>query len=83
MRDTELIEICQSENRILVTLDLDFSNITVYTPHKFSGIIVLRIGNQSKKQILNVFSRIIPQIKIETLKERLWIVDETKIRIRK
>jgi predicted nuclease of predicted toxin-antitoxin system len=82
IKDNNLIDICLSESRILVSLDMDFSNITEYPPHKFNGIIVMRIINQSKKHIITVFKRIIPLIKIESLKQKLWIVDDTKIRIR-
>lgn len=80
--DKILIDLCKTENRIFVSLDMDFSNITEYPPHNYCGIIVLRILNQSKKHIMNVFNRIIPLINIEDLRQRLWIVDETKIRIR-
>jgi predicted nuclease of predicted toxin-antitoxin system len=31
------------EDRILVTLDLDFANIRAYPPHEHPGIVVLRL----------------------------------------
>jgi len=80
--DSNLIHICKSENRILVSLDLDFSNISEYPPQNFSGIVVLRVINQSKKQIIKVFNQVLPLIKVETLHQRLWIVDESRVRIR-
>jgi predicted nuclease of predicted toxin-antitoxin system len=46
--DEILLRICQEEKRILVTLDLDFSNITLYPPGTYEGIIVFRVKNQSK-----------------------------------
>lgn len=39
-KDCVLIDLCKSENRILVTLDTDFSDIRAYPPQEFSGIIV-------------------------------------------
>lgn len=36
--DEELIEVCRREQRILVTLDLDFSDIRLYPPALHSGI---------------------------------------------
>jgi len=36
------------EIRILVTLDLDFSNIRAYPPEEYAGIIVLRLKTQDK-----------------------------------
>ncbi|MBT9169700.1 MAG: hypothetical protein DDT18_00035 [Actinobacteria bacterium] len=50
-KDPLLIDICKSENRVLVSLDTDFSNITTYAPRDFSGIIVLKVGSQAKYHI--------------------------------
>jgi predicted nuclease of predicted toxin-antitoxin system len=43
-----LLERCDKEKRILVTLDIDFSDIRTYPPQDHEGIILLRVGNQSK-----------------------------------
>ncbi len=81
-KDPVLIEICKSEKRVLVTLDTDFSDIRAYPPEKFSGIIVLRVRLQTKHHVIKVFRNIIPLISREPLIQHLWIVEETKIRIR-
>lgn len=81
-KDPVLIEICKNEKRVLVTLDTYFSDIRAYPPEKFSGIIVLRVKSQAKHHVIKVFSNIIPLISHEPLIQHLWIVEETKIRIR-
>jgi predicted nuclease of predicted toxin-antitoxin system len=80
--DRVLLERCDEEKRTLVTLDIDFSDIRAYPPGDHEGIIVLRIGNQSKKHVLQVFKRILPLIAQEPIKGRLWIVEENAVRIR-
>ena len=80
--DPVLIGVCKSENRVLVTLDTDFADIRTYPPYELSGIIVLKIGNQSKQHIQKVFYRILSLIDREPLAQHLWIVEETRIRIR-
>jgi predicted nuclease of predicted toxin-antitoxin system len=50
--DSILLGRCQSENQILVTLDLDFSNIRAYPPKSHSGIVVLRPNSQHKPGLL-------------------------------
>ena len=80
--DTVLMDVCRNEQRALVTLDIDFSDIRAYPPQEFSGVIVLRVGSQTKKHLMEVFKRIIPLIGREPLRHHLWIVEETKIRIR-
>lgn len=81
IKDHVLIDTCNCENRILVTLDTDFSNIRAYPPSEFSGIIVLRVSLQAKHHLIEVFRRIVPVIDCEPLKQHLWIVEETRIRI--
>lgn len=39
--DSILIDICRQENRALITLDMDFSDIKSYPPEEYNGIIVL------------------------------------------
>jgi predicted nuclease of predicted toxin-antitoxin system len=80
--DKRLINICTKEERVLVTLDLDFADIRNYPPRKYSGIIVLRPRTQSKQNVLLMLRSIAPLVDSEVLKERLWIVDEEKLRIR-
>ena len=81
-KDPALIDVCNSENRIFVTLDTDFSDIRAYPPQELSGIIVLRLGCQAKQHVIEVFQNIIPLLGRESLKQHLWIVEETRIRIR-
>ncbi len=82
IKDPILAELCKSEHRTLVTLDTDFSDIRAYPPEEFSGIIVLRVKTQAKHHVIKVFSTIIHLIVREPLIHHLWIVEETKIRIR-
>jgi predicted nuclease of predicted toxin-antitoxin system len=37
--DPELIGVCQTEGRALLSLDLDFSNILLFPPEQFAGSI--------------------------------------------
>jgi predicted nuclease of predicted toxin-antitoxin system len=36
--DEHLAQICRAEERILVTLDLDFADIRLYPPHDFPAV---------------------------------------------
>ncbi|WP_367871911.1 DUF5615 family PIN-like protein [Luteolibacter sp. Populi] len=80
--DTSIARACQDEGRILITLDLDFSNIIHYPPRLFPGIIVLRPANQDKNSVLAMVPRILELLKTEEIERKLWIVDEKKTRIR-
>ena len=80
--DLALSEICRSESRILVTLDLDFADIRTYPPENYPGLIVLRLGRQDKPHVLAVFRKLLKAIGRESLEGRLWIVEDNRIRIR-
>jgi len=59
--DTNIANVCRQEQRVIVTLDLDFSDIRQYPPKDYPGIIVLRLNDQSRVAVLNVLRRILPQ----------------------
>jgi len=80
--DNEISAICIKENLILITLDTDFADIRTYPPEEHPGIIVMRLANQGKKYVKQVVERFIPILKDEPINNKLWIVDETRIRIR-
>lgn len=80
--DPALLEVCRQEQRVFITLDLDFSDIRTYPPQENEGIIVLRVANQSKPRIMALIRHIMPLLVREPLTRHLWIVEENKVRIR-
>ena len=80
--DTAIAAICVKEGRILVTLDLDFADIRSYPPQAFPGFVVLRPRIQDKLHLIELLRSVLPLLSIEPLQNRLWIVDESGVRIR-
>lgn len=80
--DDKIADICQSEDRAIVALDLDFADIRVYRPEDYQGLIVLRLDRQDKPHVLEVFERVVERLQEEELAGKLWIVNERNIRIR-
>lgn len=80
--DPAIADVCVREGRVLITLDLGFADIRAYPPHLYPGIIVLRVKRQDKKHLIRVLERAMPMLKQEPVKRRLWIIEETRIRIR-
>ena len=80
--DTVLIEVCRIEQRVLVTLDLDFANPVHYPPPKYAGIVVLRPANQPSYEdllcCLQVAIRGLSQV--DQMHGKLWIVSKSQIR---
>ncbi|MFM7539313.1 MAG: DUF5615 family PIN-like protein [Planctomycetota bacterium] len=80
--DAGLARVCPHEDRVLITQDLDFSNILVYPPENFPGIALLRLADQSNRSCLAALERLLAVSSPETIARSLWIVDESQIRVR-
>jgi predicted nuclease of predicted toxin-antitoxin system len=80
--DHNIAQICQQEERIIVTLDLDFADIRAYPPSDYAGLIVFRLSQQDKFHILDVCHRLLPVLEREAPQQQLWIVEDKRIRIR-
>ncbi len=80
--DSDIALICQREERILITMDLDFSDIRGYPPAEYPGLIVLRLKQQDKYHVLDVLRHLMRVFQDEPLERHLWIVGERQIRIR-
>lgn len=80
--DDQLISICNDEQRILLTLDLDFSDIIRYPPREFSGIVVLRLSRQDVSALLNRLEEILPLLEEMDLSKHLVIINDSRVRLR-
>ena len=80
--DPSIAKVCQDEQRILLTLDLDFAHIKNYPPQDDCGIIVLRLARQDRDTVLAIIPRILTLLQSEPIAQRLWIVDDSRTRIR-
>ena len=80
--DTNVAKVCRQEDRVVVTLDLDFADIRTYPPADYAGIIVFRLTLLDKFHVLSVLQRLLPVLEREPLVGKLWIVDESSVRVR-
>lgn len=68
-------------NRIVITLDKDFGRLIHQYSQKHTGVILLRLKDESPKNITQVLLSALKQYK-ERLKNKFIILSETKIRFR-
>ena len=80
--DAQILDVCLNEDRVLVTLDLDFSDIRQYLPLSHRGIWVLRPETQSIDNTLSVLKGALALVADEPTTNRLWIVEPGRVRIR-
>ena len=80
--DPKVLDACLTERRVLVTLDLDFSDIRLYPPASHNGIWVLRPGTQSIDSTLMLLKGALDVLATEPTENRIWIVEPGQVRIR-
>jgi len=80
--DAKVFATCQRENRVLITFDLDFSDIRLYPPSSHNGIWILRPHTQSVANTLALLRGALELARSEAVRARLWIVEPDQVRIR-
>ena len=50
--DRDVIEYCAREERCLVTLDAEFGNPLLFPPHRYRGIVLLRIPGRATAELI-------------------------------
>lgn len=82
-RDDETIsEVCRVEGRTVVTFDLGFADLRRHPSGDGPGTIILRLRRQDTPTVLNTAASLIALLATEPLHGRLWIVEESGVRIR-
>jgi predicted nuclease of predicted toxin-antitoxin system len=80
--DDLILARCQAEGRALVSFDLGFADIRYYPPQQYCGLIVLRLENQAREQLIDIAPMILDLLASEPLAGHLWIVNESSVRVR-
>ncbi|MDI6731137.1 MAG: DUF5615 family PIN-like protein [Candidatus Margulisbacteria bacterium] len=81
--DSQIMAFAQKEKRILVTLDLDFSNILTYPPKTHFGIIAIRLLYPKRKKIIDLLVNFVQKIDEVDISKSLIILEENGYRVRK
>ena len=81
--DNRVISFAKKEKRILITLDLDFSNILIYPPKSHPGIIVIRLNAPGRKRIINALEQFVENVREQDISKALVILEDFEYRLRK
>jgi predicted nuclease of predicted toxin-antitoxin system len=79
--DPRVFDASQAEERVLVTFDLDFSDIRIYPPANHHGIWILRPHTQSIENTVALLRSALRVLKDEPVQRRLWIIEPERVRI--
>lgn len=80
--DAAIAFACAGEGRTLVTLDLDFADTRAYPPGEYPGIVVLRMPRATRDAVLRLGKHLLERLSESSPNGQLWIVEDSRIRIR-
>lgn len=81
--DTLVIETATQLDAVLLTVDLDFSNILDYPPNAYGGIIVMRYAIEEEAEVDTSLKAALADLYREGLRGALVIVTAGRYRVRK
>lgn len=80
--DSAVHEVCRSEDRALITLDLDFANPLVFDPRGSAGCAVLRLPkNAGPVDVTAVLTSLLAALTDHDITGQLWVVRHDRVRI--
>lgn len=80
--DLAVLSFANKENRILITGDKDFGELVYVNKLIHSGVILLRLNNDSSGNKLRVLKKLF-EMYLKQLGKAFTVVTESKVRIRK
>jgi predicted nuclease of predicted toxin-antitoxin system len=72
-----------AENRVLVTLDLDFSDIRTYPPGSHPGIVIIRTARQDAEACRTAIALALSIVDEQDFQGNIAIVEDARVRIRR
>jgi predicted nuclease of predicted toxin-antitoxin system len=81
--DDEVYQLACHEERVIITMDKDFSRMFRFPPEKCGGIIVVEIYKRTVDETLDIFKKFYNSLKEKDIKKNLVIITPENIRIRR
>lgn len=81
--DEEVWRVVRAEGRLLITLDLDFSDVRRYPPGTHPGILLIRANSNSSVAVLEILRRVASEGSLDSLAGCLAVADGRWTRVRR
>ena len=74
--DPDVLAAAVAEDRILVTLDRDFTNVLIYPPEATAGVAVVQLGKRMSRTLLaSVIDAFLTACEQNLIRGKLWIIE--------
>jgi predicted nuclease of predicted toxin-antitoxin system len=80
--DDDIWVAAQQEGRMLITQDLDFSDIRRYAPGEHFGLVLIRLSNPSRSSLSARLRELFHSEDLDSWKGAFVVVTDWKIRVR-
>jgi predicted nuclease of predicted toxin-antitoxin system len=81
--DSQIWQAAQNSERFLITQDMDFSDVRAFAPGLHHGVLLVRLGNPSRRALLERLKYLFEAEDIESWSRCFVVVTDRKIRLRK
>ena len=81
--DIEVIELAKTENRTIVTMDIDFPTILAHSHAKTPGVVLIRMMYATVERIIQRLMHLLKAIPEKEIKNSVVVLEDFDIRIRK
>jgi predicted nuclease of predicted toxin-antitoxin system len=81
--DSAIIERARSEQRVVITADLDYPRLLALTQAERPGVILFRGGEYSEQDAVERLTRVLELIPGEELTDSMVVVEKARIRRRR
>lgn len=81
--DDVIIRAAINEDRVLLTQDLDFSDLRKFKPGTHSGIVLIRLRDPSRRRIIERVEQILNCEQVENWRGCFIVISDRKLRIRR
>ena len=81
--DPDLLQLAQKLDAVLLTVDLDFSNILEYPPEEYAGLVVMRYEAKDENALTATLQQALTDLYRDDLRGALVIITPKRYRIRR
>lgn len=80
--DDLVSQVCNTESRVLITLDRDFGQVHRFPPRESAGIVVLELGGPATASLLHARLReFLTLLETRSVNNELWIIEPGRVRV--
>ena len=81
-KDHDIIEIAIRENRVILTMDLDFAAIIATSHMTIPSAVIFRVMGESHENINALLENVLPLVESDLLNGAIVIIEDDRFRVR-